>query len=93
MRPAGAAGGLAACVAADAVHRQPPLTAMLIAVLVLGLVGLLPRPPPRAGESPAAICAELHSLPGYYGFYVALWCGLPALLLAHGSGWLRSLRS
>ena len=23
----------------------------------------------------------LHSLPNYYGGYVALWCGLPALLL------------
>lgn len=23
----------------------------------------------------------LHSLPGYYGFYAALWAGLPALLL------------
>ncbi|MBK1664421.1 phosphate ABC transporter permease subunit PstC [Rhodospirillum rubrum] len=26
----------------------------------------------------------LHSLPGYYGLYVALWCGLPALLLMVG---------
>lgn len=25
--------------------------------------------------------ARLHSLPGYYGLYVALWCGIPALLL------------
>ncbi|MFD2265294.1 phosphate ABC transporter permease subunit PstC [Lacibacterium aquatile] len=24
----------------------------------------------------------LHSLPGYYGYYVAVWCGVPALLLA-----------
>lgn len=24
---------------------------------------------------------ELHSLPSYYGFYVAMWCGIPALLL------------
>lgn len=24
---------------------------------------------------------DLHSLPSYYGFYVALWCGIPALLL------------
>ena len=29
---------------------------------------------------------NLHSLPSYYGIYVAIWCGLPALLLA--SGWL-----
>lgn len=25
---------------------------------------------------------ELHSLPNYYGWYVALWCGLPALLIS-----------
>ncbi|MDF9392858.1 MULTISPECIES: phosphate ABC transporter permease subunit PstC [Methylococcus] len=24
---------------------------------------------------------NLHSLPGYYGFFVALWCGVPALIL------------
>jgi phosphate transport system permease protein len=24
---------------------------------------------------------NLHSLPSYYGFYTALWCGLPALLI------------
>ncbi|MFO1429338.1 MAG: phosphate ABC transporter permease subunit PstC [Candidatus Competibacteraceae bacterium] len=24
---------------------------------------------------------NLHSLPGYYGFYTALWCGIPALLV------------
>ncbi len=28
----------------------------------------------------------LHSLPGYYGFYTALWVGLPALLLL--AGWI-----
>ena len=25
---------------------------------------------------------KLHSLPAYYGFYTALWAGLPALLVA-----------
>ncbi len=25
---------------------------------------------------------NLHSLPGYYGFYVVLWCAVPALLIA-----------
>ena len=25
---------------------------------------------------------ELHSMPGYYGLYVALWCGIPALVIA-----------
>ena len=28
----------------------------------------------------------LHSLPGHYGAYVALWCGIPALLVI--TGWL-----
>ena len=28
--------------------------------------------------------AALHSVPGYYGGYVALWCGLPALILVVG---------
>ncbi|MGE5516009.1 MAG: phosphate ABC transporter permease subunit PstC [Bacteroidota bacterium] len=35
-----------------------------------------------AGGNPRA----LHSLPRYHGFYVALWCGLPALLVM--VGWL-----
>lgn len=30
----------------------------------------------------------LHSLPGYYGYYVALWCGVPALLIA--AAWMVS---
>ena len=29
---------------------------------------------------------DLHSLPGYYGYYVAIWCVLPALVLL--CGWL-----
>lgn len=29
---------------------------------------------------------SLHSLPGYYGYYAAIWCALPALLLV--SAWL-----
>jgi len=29
---------------------------------------------------------DLHSLPGYYGLYVALWCGLPALFVV--GAWL-----
>jgi phosphate transport system permease protein len=29
---------------------------------------------------------ELHSLPGYNGLYVALWCGLPALVMV--AAWL-----
>ncbi|MCP5373517.1 MAG: phosphate ABC transporter permease subunit PstC [Hyphomicrobiales bacterium] len=29
---------------------------------------------------------RLHSLPGYYGYYVALWCGIPAFLMV--AAWL-----
>ncbi|MDT8318682.1 MAG: phosphate ABC transporter permease subunit PstC [bacterium] len=25
---------------------------------------------------------ELHSMPGYYGLYVAMWCGIPALVIS-----------
>ncbi|MGB5519351.1 MAG: phosphate ABC transporter permease family protein, partial [Gammaproteobacteria bacterium] len=25
---------------------------------------------------------KLHSLPSYHGFYAAIWCGIPALLVA-----------
>lgn len=40
----------------------------------------------RAGRSRAVAIAGgrrrvLHSLPGYYGYYLALWCALPALVL------------
>jgi phosphate transport system permease protein len=35
----------------------------------------------RAVAGAAGRVAALHSLPAYHGFYVALWCGLPALLL------------
>ena len=35
----------------------------------------------RAVAGAATSGEHLHSLPGYYGSYVALWCGLPAFLL------------
>lgn len=45
----------------------------------------------RLGRSRALATAGgnprlLHSLPSYHGYYVALWCGLPALVLI--AGWL-----
>jgi phosphate transport system permease protein len=56
-------------------------TAVLIAVLGLSLIGYF------MGRSRSLAVAggnlrKLHSLPTYHGFYVALWCGLPALLVA-----------
>lgn len=51
-------------------------------LLILGLAGfgyhLGTR---RALASASASAAGLHSLPGYYGYYVAIWCALPALAL------------
>ena len=35
----------------------------------------------RALTAAAHSGRPLHSLPGYYGYYVALWCALPALAL------------
>jgi phosphate transport system permease protein len=58
---------------------MPPL--ILIAVLlVLALIGFY------LGRNRAVVAAgghlsRLHSVPGYYGVYVALWAGLPAFLV------------
>jgi len=35
----------------------------------------------RAVRLAGGTAKNLHSLPNYYGMYVALWCGIPALLL------------
>ena len=57
-----------------------PLLLILIALAGLSLAGFhLGRGHARARA--AASARRLHSLPGHYGFYVALWCGLPALLV------------
>lgn len=51
-----------------------------LTLLVLTAFGFLVgrrRAVSAAGGSPAA----LHSLPNYYGYYIALWTGAPALLL------------
>ena len=45
----------------------------------------------RALAAAGGVLADLHSLPGYYGWYAALWCGLPGLAVAAlwlvGSSW------
>ena len=35
----------------------------------------------KAVSSVSGELRELQSLPGYYGYYVAIWCGLPVMLL------------
>ena len=56
-------------------------TTMLLLVL-LGLSALAFRlGRKRAFAVVSGRVRELHSLPAYYGFQAALWCGIPALLL------------
>nr|VFK64066.1 MAG: phosphate ABC transporter membrane protein 1, PhoT family (TC 3.A.1.7.1) [Candidatus Kentron sp. UNK]VFK68938.1 MAG: phosphate ABC transporter membrane protein 1, PhoT family (TC 3.A.1.7.1) [Candidatus Kentron sp. UNK] len=56
---------------------------LLITVLVLMAIGYLlgKRRAVRLTASPKKAALELHSLPGYYGWFVAIWCGVPALLV------------
>ena len=35
----------------------------------------------RAAASVSGNLRRLHSLPSYYGYYVAIWCGIPALIV------------
>jgi len=61
--------------------RGPTMRALfLFAVIGLAFAGYLAGQR-RALASTADKSVELHSRPAYYGVYVALWCGLPALLL------------
>jgi phosphate transport system permease protein len=76
----GATGGLAALSGLTR-STSTTVSAVLIAVLGLSLIGYF------MGRSRSVAVAggnlrRLHSLPNYHGFYVALWCGLPALLVA-----------
>jgi phosphate transport system permease protein len=52
---------------------------VLIAILLLSCVGYA-FGRARSIRAAGGRIRDLHSLPGYYGFYVALWCGIPALL-------------
>ncbi|WP_142847435.1 phosphate ABC transporter permease subunit PstC [Telmatospirillum sp. J64-1] len=61
------------------------LLPLVIALLVLTSIGYyLGRG--RALTMAGGSSRNLHSLPGYYGFYVALWCGIPAFLVL--AAWL-----
>lgn len=52
----------------------------LVTVLLLSFAGFyLGRR--RSARLVGGRIRELHSMPGYYGLYVALWCGIPALIL------------
>lgn len=55
----------------------PLLLAVLVALSVAGFY--MGRTRALAGIGGSA--TKLHSLPSYYGYYVALWCGIPALIV------------
>ncbi|WP_370152539.1 phosphate ABC transporter permease subunit PstC [Ferrovibrio sp.] len=56
------------------------LPLLFLVILGLTLVGFyLGRS--RALAMAGGKASNLHSLPGFYGWYVVVWCGLPALLL------------
>ena len=50
---------------------------------ILGAVArrLLRRPGARPGASRRAGARRVHSLPSYHGAFVAIWVGVPALIL------------
>jgi phosphate transport system permease protein len=57
-----------------------PTSTLILVLLVLSSVAYyLGRR--RAFAVARGRVSKLHSLPVYYGYYVALWCGLPALIL------------
>ncbi len=56
------------------------LTILLIAILLLALIGLY-FGRKRALHRSGGTIGKLHSMPSYHGWYVALWCGIPSLLV------------
>ncbi|ANC92568.1 phosphate ABC transporter permease subunit PstC [Azospirillum humicireducens] len=67
------------------------LTLLALILALLAVIGFMTGRS-RAAASVGGRVAELHSVPSYHGVYVALWAGLPALLLfvawTASEGWL-----
>lgn len=61
------------------------LTILIATLLVLSAIGYYLGRSGAVAKSSGRV-DRLNSLPGYYGYYVAVWCGLPALLLV--AAWL-----
>lgn len=57
-----------------------PPSVVFLTLAILATVGFVMGRRRAVGLAPER--GALHSLPGYYGYYVAVWCGVPALLLA-----------
>ncbi|MGB0683565.1 MAG: phosphate ABC transporter permease subunit PstC [Magnetovibrionaceae bacterium] len=57
-----------------------PLSYIALVIIVLTIIGFwLGRS--RAMGQAGGKSINLHSLPSYYGFYVAIWCAVPALIV------------
>jgi phosphate transport system permease protein len=56
-------------------------TLIFVAVLLVLTVAGFYLGRSRAMATVSGKPRKLHSLPGYYGYYVALWCGIPAFAL------------
>ncbi|HEY3145499.1 MAG TPA: phosphate ABC transporter permease subunit PstC, partial [Dongiaceae bacterium] len=78
---AGPQGALGAALQSVAGSAGTTASAVLIAVIGLSLIGFF-MGRARAVSKAGGNLRQLHSLPNYHGFYVALWCGLPSLILA-----------
>jgi phosphate transport system permease protein len=61
---------------------MPLLSLLCVLLLLSAFVYRLGRG--RATQISGGASGVLHSLPSYYGYYVALWCGIPALVLVGG---------
>ncbi len=58
------------------------MSSLILVVVLLALTAFAyHRGRRRAFATAGGNFRELHSLPSYYGAYVAMWCGLPALLV------------
>ncbi len=62
---------------------HPVVIALLVVALAAGSFQMGRR---RALARAGGDASALHSLPAYYGWYAALWCGIPGLLVV--IGWL-----
>ena len=55
-------------------------TILLATLAILTVIGFY-MGRSRAAASVSGNLHRLHSLPSYYGYYVAMWCGFPALIV------------
>ncbi len=53
---------------------------LLLTIIILSVIGYY-LGKSRSFKTVNGEIRRLHSVPGYYGLYVALWCGLPAIII------------